>query len=93
MSHLDFKPFLVNSDACFRTGVKLDGSESYDHVLLNADDDEVLGNNAERILRNESMRSFELKAEPIEPNKIYLSGSSHKVVPEHLVEALAFSLS
>ena len=66
----------------FRLGVKLDGSMYYEHVPLHAEDDELLSENTESILRHEIRKYFELKAEPIVPHKNYLSGSSHKVVPK-----------
>ena len=49
--------------------------------------------NAEKVLRNEIGKYFELKPNLVRPSSQYLEGSTRKVLLENRVHALAFSLS
>eukprot|EP00957_Ditylum_brightwellii_P189314 14409335-Ditylum_brightwellii.AAC.1 len=63
MRHLHFQPCLADPDVWIRLGKKSNGQDCYDYVLLYTDDALVVGENAERILRAEIEKYFELKEE------------------------------
>jgi len=93
MRHLHFQPCLADPDVWIRPGKKSNGQDCYDYVLLYTDDALVVGENAERILRSEIGKYFELKEESIGEPKIYLGGHVRKVQLENGVECWAFSSS
>ena len=57
-----------------RPAVKADGAECYAHVLLYADDALVICENAEKVLRNEIEKFFELKPNSVGPPRQCLGG-------------------
>ena len=61
--------------------------------MLYTEDALVIGKNAEKVLRHELGRYFNLKEESIGPPKIYLGGSVRKVKLENGVECWAFGSS
>ena len=69
------------------------GSDHYEYIFLYINDDLVLIENAERVLRQDLGRYFTLKEESIGPSKIYLGGSVRKVQLDNGVECWAFSSS
>lgn len=79
MWHLDFKSCPADPDVWMRPATKDDGSEYYEYILLYTDDALSIGANAERVLRKEIGRYFELKEESIGPPKIYLGANIRKV--------------
>ena len=93
MGHLGFKSCPADPDVWMRPAEKADGSKYYEFVLLYVDDTLVVSENAERILRDEIGRYFELKEESIGPPDIYLGGKVRKVTLENGQEAWSFSSS
>ena len=74
MRHLGFIACLADSDVWFRPAIKSDSTPYYEYILLYTDDVLSIGENAERVLRQEIGKYFELKEESIGPPKIYLDG-------------------
>ena len=70
MQFLNFTSCPVDPDVWMRPAIKSDGSKCYDYVLLYVDDELVVSENAESVLRNELGRNFELKEESIGPQII-----------------------
>jgi hypothetical protein len=93
MRHLDFSPCLADPDVWMRPAKKSNGQDYYEYVLLYTDDALVVAEDAERILRNEIGKYFELKEESIGDPKIYLGGHVRKVQLDNGVECWAFSSS
>ena len=93
MSHIGFKSCPADPDVWMRPAEKADGAPYYEYVLLYVDDTLVVSKNAERILREEIGRYFELKEESVGHPTLYLGGRVHKVTMENGVEAWAFSTS
>ena len=60
-------------------------------MLLHADDDLVVSENAESMLRNETCKHFELNEESFRPPNFYLGGSTRKLELENGVDTWAFS--
>ncbi len=93
MSFLNFKSCPADPDVWMRPAIKSDGSTYYEYVLLYVDDALVIGENAEKTLRSEIGRYFELKQESIGTPKIYLGGKVRKVQLDNGVYAWAFGPS
>ena len=93
MSHLGFKPCLADPDVWMRAATKSDGSSYWEYVLLYVDDALCISENAERVLRDEVGKYFELKEKSIGPPKIYLGGHMRKVTMENGAQAWAFGSS
>ena len=93
MSHLGFQSCPADPDVWMRPAEKSDGTPYYEYVLLYVDDALAIGERAEKILREEIGRYFELKEESVGPPSIYLGGKVRKVVLENGAEAWAFSSS
>ena len=69
-----------------RPALKADGSEYYEYILLYTDDILSVGEDAERVFREEIGRYFELKERSIGPPKIYLGSNVRKVELEMVLE-------
>ena len=93
MSHVGFASCPADPDVWMRPAEKADGSPYYEYVLLYVDDTLVISENAERILREEIGRYFELKEESVGHLTLYLGGRVRKVTMKNGVEAWAFSAS
>ena len=93
MRHLDFVSCPADPDVWMRPAKKSDGSEYYEYILLYTDDALAIGENSERVLRQELGRYFLLKEESVGPPKIYLGGGVRKVVLDNGISAWAFSSS
>jgi hypothetical protein len=76
-----------------RPAIRSNGLKCWEYVLLYTDDALVISENAERILRTEIGRYFELKEESIGPPKIYLGGRLRKVQLDDGTYAWGFSSS
>ena len=76
-----------------RPAEKADSSPHYEYILLYVDDTLVISENAEKILREEIGRYFELKEKSVGHPTLYLGGKVSKVTMENCVEAWAFSAS
>jgi hypothetical protein len=90
MAFLGFKSCKADPDVWMRAATKHDGSPYWEYVLLYTDDALAISENAEKILREEIGRYFELKAESIGPPEIYLGGRLRKVVLDNGAKAWAF---
>ena len=93
MSHVGFTSCPSDPDVWMRPAEKADGLSYYKYILLYLDDTLVISENAEKILREEIGRYFELKEESVGHPTLYLGGRVHKVTMENGVEAWAFSAS
>ena len=93
MRHLNFISCPADPDVWMRPALTADGRAIYEYILLYTDDALAIGPNAEKMLRNELGRYFELKDESIGPPKIYLGGHVRQVELENGVHAWAFSSS
>jgi hypothetical protein len=93
MAFLGFKSCLADPDVWMREATKKDGSEYWEYVLLYTDDALAIGENAEKVLRNEIGRYFELKEESIGAPEIYLGGRLRKVVLDNGATAWTFGSS
>ena len=93
MRHLGFESCPADPDVWMRPAKKDDGSECYEYILLYTDDALSIGPNAERVLREEIGRFFELKEESIGHPDIYLGGRMRQVELENGVKAWAYSSS
>ena len=71
---LGFESCLADPDVWMRKITREDGSKVWEYVLLYTDDCLVISDNAERVLRDEIGKFFELKPESIGPPDIYLGG-------------------
>ena len=93
MRHLQFESCPADPDVWRRPAIKSDGSTYYAYILLYTDDALVIGENAERILRQELGRYFMLKEKSIGPPTIYLGGQVWQVEVENGVKAWAVGSS
>ena len=93
MRHLEFISCPADPDVWMRPSKKSDGQEYYEYILLYTDDALVISENAEKVLRLELGRYFELKQESIGEPKLYLGGSVRKVELENGVKCWAFGSS
>ena len=93
MHYLKFSSCPADPDVWMWAGVKLDGIMCYEFVLLYVDDALVISENAEKILREEIGKYFELKEESIGCPSLYLGGCVHQVKLNNGVDAWSFSSS
>jgi hypothetical protein len=93
MRHLDFVSCPADPDVWMRPAKHSNGSDYYEYILLYVDDALAIGENAERILREELGRYFELKSGSIGPPNLYLGGNVRKVQLDNGVECWAFGSS
>jgi Reverse transcriptase (RNA-dependent DNA polymerase) len=93
MSHLGFKSCPADPDVWMRPAMNADGGEYWEYVLLYVDDVLCVSENAERILKGEIGKYFNLKPSSIGPPDIYLGGKLREVILENGVKAWAFGSS
>ena len=93
MRHLDFVSCPADPDVWMRPAKRSDGADYYEYILLYTDDALVISENAERVLRLDLGRYFELKEESIGPPKLYLGSRIRKVQLENGIECWAASSS
>ena len=93
MSHLGFESCPADPDVWLRPSIKADGSTYYTYILLYTDDALVIGEHAEKVLRQELGKYFRLKEKSIGPPDIYLGGKMREVVLDNGVKAWAFGSS
>ena len=91
MRHLDFVSCPADPDVWMRPAKRSDGADCYEYILLYTDDALVISENAERVLRLDLGRYFELKEESIGPPKLYLGSRIRKVQLENGIECWAAS--
>ena len=70
MWHLGFISCPADPDVWMRPALKEGGLEYYEYVLLLTDDILSVGENAERVIREEIGRCFDLKVKSIGPSRI-----------------------
>ena len=87
---LGFESCLADPDVWFREATRADGRKYYEYILLYTDDCLVISENAERVLRDEIGKYWELKEESIGPPSIYLGGSMRQVELETGTKVWAF---
>ena len=93
MRHLEFVSCPADPDVWMRPAKRSDGADCYEYILLYTDDALVISKNAERVLRLDLGRYFELKEESIGPPKLYLGSRIRKVQLENGIECWAASSS
>ena len=93
MRHIHFESCPADPDVWIRPDMKADGSSYYEYTLLYTDDDIVISENAEEILRNKLGKYFELKPSSIGPPSLYLGSRVRKVSLDNGFKAWAFSPS
>ena len=93
MRHLNFVSCLADPDVWMRPAKKADGSEYYEYCLLYTDDVLMISENAEKVLREEIGKYFELKKESIGTPTIYLGGRCREVKLANDATAWGFSSS
>jgi hypothetical protein len=93
MRHLDFVSCPADPDVWMQPATKGDGLEYYEFVLLYMDDILTVSDNAEKVLREQIGRYFELKEESIGPPKLYMGGHVCKVELTNGVKVWTFSSS
>ena len=93
MRHLDFVSCPTDPDVWMRLAKRSDGADCYEYILLYTDNALVISENAERVLRLDLGRYFELKEESIGPPKLYLGGRIRKVQLKNGIECWAASSS
>ena len=93
MTHLGFSSCKADPDVWMRSSTKGDGTPYYQYALLYVDDVLVVAENAERIIRNEIGKYFEVKQESIGMPDIYLGGKISKVELMNGAKAYTFSSS
>lgn len=93
MHQLGYSPCLADPDVWMRPAKQPDGSDCYEYILLYVDDALAIGINAEKMLRQEIGRFFELKEDSIGPPKIYLGGRMTEVVLDNGVKCWGISSS
>ena len=93
MRHLGFTSCPADADVWMRPGIKDDGAEYWEYILLYTDDALCVSTKPGEILRNELNKYFKLKEESIGPPKIYLGGNCRKVTLETGVTCWAFGSS
>ena len=87
---LGFESSLADPDVWFREATRQDGTKYYEYVLLYVDDCLVISENAEKVLRKEIGKYWELKEESIGLPTIYLGGSMRQVELENGTKVWAF---
>ena len=93
MHQLGYSPCLADPDVWMRPGLRSDGSECNEYILLYVDDALAIGVDAEKMLRNEVGKYFELKPDSVGPPKLYLGGRMSEVVLDNGVRAWSISSS
>ena len=93
MHYLKFSSCLVDPDIWMRLANKSYGTTYYEFLLLYMDDALVIRENAEKILRVEIGKYFELKEESIGHPSLYLGSCVHQVKLDNGVDAWSFSSS
>jgi len=93
MHQLGYKPCLADPDVWIRPAKQPDGTDCYEYILLYVDDALAIGVDAEKMLKEEVGRFFELKQDSIGPPKIYLGARMREVVLENGVKAWGISSS
>ena len=74
MRHLDFQSCLANPDVWMQPEKKSNGDECCEHCSLHADNVLLIGENAEKTLREGIGKHFELKEESIGKPNLHLGG-------------------
>ena len=93
MEHLGFIASLANPDVWMRPEIKSNVQERYECVLLHTDDDLVVSDEVEDIVRNQIGKHFVVKKQSVgHPNR-HLGGSVRKVQLKNMADAWAFSSS
>jgi hypothetical protein len=93
MCHLGYTPCLADPDVWMRPARQPDGTACYEYILLYVDDALAIGVDAEKMLREEIGRYFELKEESIGPPTIYLGGRMRHVILDNGMKAWGISSS
>jgi hypothetical protein len=93
MCHLGYKPCLEDPDVWMRPAQQPDGAACYEYILLYVDNALAIGINAEKMLREEIGRYFELKEESIGTPTIYLGGKMRQVILDNRMKAWGISSS
>jgi hypothetical protein len=93
MCHLGYTPCLADPDVWMRSAKQPDGSACWEYILLYVNDALAIGVNAEKMLREEIGRYFELKEASIGPPKIYLGGRMRQVILDNGMKVWGISLS
>jgi hypothetical protein len=93
MCHLGYTPCLADPDVWMRSAKQPDGSACWEYILLYVNDALAIGVNAEKMLREEIGRYFELKEASIGPPKIYLGGRMPQVILDNGMKAWGISSS
>ena len=93
MTHLGFELCEADPDVWIRESTKTDGSRYYEYTLLYVDDLLVVSEKAERVIRSEIGKYFELKEASIGLPDIYLGGKVSKVELNNGAVAYNFSPS
>jgi hypothetical protein len=93
MCHLGYMPCLADPDVWMRSAKQPDGSACWEYILLYVNDALAIWVNAEKMLREEIGRYFELKEASIGPPKIYLGRRMCQVILDNGMKAWGISLS
>ena len=93
MNHIGFKLSHSDPDVWMREGIKEDGSQHWEYVLLYVDDCLCISANAEYVLRNKIGKYFKLKEASIGPPDKYLGGKMRQVEMENGTSTWSFSSS
>ena len=93
MEHIGFTPCLADPDVWTRPVTKANGQEHYEYVLIFTDDDRVVSDEAEHIIRNQIGKYFVTKKESIDQPNRHLGGSVRKILLDSMAEAWLFSSS
>ena len=93
LSFLDFESCLADPDVWMRSAVKADSTECYENILLCADDDLVVNENSEKVLRKGIGKCFDLKPESVGIPSIFLGRNVRNVMLENGVHGWGFSSS
>ena len=84
---------MCDPDVWMREGIKDDGSQRWEYVLLYVGDCLYISANTEYVLRNEIGKCFKLKEASIGPPDIYLGGKMRQVELNNDAKAWSFSSS
>ena len=93
MRRLGFTSSSADPDVWFRRSKRASGEDYYEYVLLYVDDVICISENAEKVIRDEIGRDWELKDESIGPPSKYLGGLLREVTLSNGVQAWAFGSS
>jgi Reverse transcriptase (RNA-dependent DNA polymerase) len=93
MCHLGYSSCLADPDVWMQAATKPDGATCYKYVLLYVDDALAIGVNAEKMLREEVGKYFELKEVSIGTPKLYLGAQMREVILENGATAWGISSS